>query len=382
LGLVLTWVPLLWVLYRFGLPYTAPLHWETQPALSGPHRNQGVIDFSDHFHKQTGVRGAFAFRDASGRVFRREYQTRTQDRVRLASLSKQFVAALYLRLNQERVLDLDDPICAHWKESCESELGPVTFHQLLSMSSGLRRDGPTFFSNGFFTNFYVLTRRHISPGTEGVLADALRSNLNSLPGVRFRYSNFGYQVLSALAEKIVGRPFSWVMRERVFAPAGLSDTGLISRDSKLVQHFERGPDLLSGLKIRNRPDPKYLELFEFDFEGSLGAGGFYSTVEDLLKWDEVLRSGRLIPRALFRKATQEVIDGYGYGWVVEKGGAHWHNGELVGNYAFMFRDRSRTFVYLSNTGYRAWSAIQPFQKELRQAIRGVEFRSLKTQLTK
>ncbi len=107
--------------------------------------------------------------------------------------------------------------------------------------------------------------------------EAYRKGLASDPllfatGTGARYSNFGFDVLSAALSHAAGKPYDALLKERVLDPAGLTDTVLTLRpgdDGQLLQGHN-----FDGKPLPNVPTPLI----------AAGASGIYSTADDVLRW--------------------------------------------------------------------------------------------------
>ncbi|MCQ3971226.1 beta-lactamase family protein, partial [Klebsiella pneumoniae] len=122
-------------------------------------------------------------------------------RFRLASVSKQFTAAAILRLQDEGVLSVDDPLC-RWVQPCPEAWEPVRLRHLLSHTSGV----PDLMAQAGWG------RRRVAPTT---LADLTTASsfyrLQFEPGTKIRYSNAGYNLLAAVVEAAAGMEFhAWL----------------------------------------------------------------------------------------------------------------------------------------------------------------------------
>jgi serine-type D-Ala-D-Ala carboxypeptidase/endopeptidase len=92
------------------------------------------------------------------------------------------------------------------------------------------------------------------------------------PGTGALYSNFAFDVLSAALSHAAGKPYNIVLKERVLDPAGLKDTVLSLRagdEARLLQGHN-----FDGSPLPNVSTPLILA----------GAGGIYSTPDDILRW--------------------------------------------------------------------------------------------------
>ncbi|MDX2153610.1 MAG: serine hydrolase domain-containing protein [Bryobacteraceae bacterium] len=131
---------------------------------------------------------------------------------RLGSTTKMFTAAAVVSLAIEGKLSLDEPIGKHIPE-LPARLAAVTPHQLLSNSAGLR-DEPAL----------------AGPDDEAALGQMVLSWKDDIfftqPGRVFSYSNPGYWLAGYLAERVAGKRYADVLRERIFEPVGMKHTTL------------------------------------------------------------------------------------------------------------------------------------------------------------
>lgn len=144
--------------------------------------------------------------------------------LRIASHSKSFTAAAILRLREQGLLNLDDPVGRHVK-GLHADVAKVRLSQLLSHSAGVARDGP---DAGQFQD------RHPYLDREQVLRD-LGGGLAIAPNTRFKYSNHGFALLGLAIEAVTGEPYADWMQREIIEPAGLKDTL---------------PDVLPGKRMR------------------------------------------------------------------------------------------------------------------------------------
>src|SRR5262249_46341183 len=116
----------------------------------------------------------------------------------------------------------------------------------------------------------------------------------------------GYFLLGAIIEKVSGRSYEAFLKEAIFDPLGMKDTGY-------DHHATLIPGRASGYN-RNRGglvNAPYLDMSQ-----PYSAGSLYSTVEDLARWDRALNEGKLISKAVYEKMYTPAKDNYAYGWVV------------------------------------------------------------------
>ena len=215
-------------------------------------------------------------------------------------------AAVGLLLEQER-LKLDEKIQTYVPEFPEQQW-PVTVRQLMGHVAGVRNDsgdeGPLF---------GVHCDRPVE-GLQGFATDALLFE----PGTQFRYSSFGWILLSAAVEAAGGEPFLTFMRKQVFEPLAMNDTRAESATEPIPRratfYFPRfaaepryGPDLMRPL----------------DYSCYAGSSVFLSTPSDLVRFAMAINSGKLLkPETVRLLQTSQRLPsgqetGYGLGWDLE-----------------------------------------------------------------
>lgn len=252
---------------------------------------------------------------------------------RLGSITKQFTATLILQLEQQGKLAVTDPISKYVPDSPPA-WEKITIHHLLSHTSGLPN----------FTGFpeYHKTKPLPSSLTE-MIARFRGKPLEFEPGSKWNYSNSGYILLGFIIEKVSGKPYADVLRESILDPLGMKDSG----------YDMAGPILRHRASGYTPVDKGWRNAEYIDMTIPHAAGALYSTVEDLLKWDQALYTDTLLPAAARQKMFTPVLHDYGYGWAVEKQGTHAriaHGGGIDGFNTFIARypDDRVTVIVLSN----------------------------------
>src|SRR5262249_53469764 len=143
---------------------------------------------------------------------------------------------------------------------------------------------------------------------DGLLARFKDRPLEFKPGEKFAYSNSGYAVLGRIVEEVSGRPYSEFLREAIFEPLGMADTGY-DNPRALLKHRASGYARLLGAAMNAR----YL-----DMTVPYAAGALYSTVDDLSKWDRALATDQLLSKASRDAMFTPARDHYGYGWSIAR----------------------------------------------------------------
>jgi CubicO group peptidase (beta-lactamase class C family) len=254
----------------------------------------------------------------------------------ISSVQKTFIATLIMQLYQEGVIDLDDPLTKYYPECPWNTAGQIRIKHLLNHTSGLAdyRDNEEYQSH---SESYTCI--------EDVLPLVWKYEPAFTPGGRFSYSNAGVLLLKGMIEKTTGKKLKQVMEERIWQPLGMDNTTFY----------------VGGDSLNHRASAYRLAADGESYERVLGepsayaGGGIYTTVLDLLKFDQALYGEELMNEA--NKKTMftpvEASPNYAYGWiVVEFGGTTvvYHNGGSGGfNSEFRrYPERGYTLIVLSN----------------------------------
>lgn len=180
---------------------------------------------------------------------------------------------------------------------CIAAWQPVTLHHLLSHTSGIA-------GYGEMPDPQTPT---IPPWTAKQIAAQFRDKpLEFAPGTRWQYSDWGYCLLGLVIESVTGKRYAQVLREQIFEPLGMHDTGYDQAETILEQRAA-GYRLVGG-QLENA---EYINM-----AGPYSAGALYSTADDLYKWDQALYTDAILPRSALALMWTEVASNYGYGWMV------------------------------------------------------------------
>jgi CubicO group peptidase (beta-lactamase class C family) len=256
----------------------------------------------------------------------------------LGSITKQFTAMAILILQERGKLHVRDQLCAYLAH-CPPAWQPVTVHELLTHTSGIPQlpDSPVSYA---------------SP--QAWIASYNDVPLAFTPGREFSYCNVCYQILGYVVEQASGEPYSVFLRQAIFDPLQMRDTGFDQNYYSLVNHAEGYASW--GVKAESlgwsvAPQWSFLS----------GSGLLYSTVEDLYCWDQALSRHSLISQQLLNEAFTPYIaaqyggSSYGYGWFIAKAPTPghrliWHDGRVDGfrTYIGRYPDDRVTIIFLSN----------------------------------
>ena len=185
-----------------------------------------------------------------------------ETKFRLGSLTKPFTAVAVLMLYEQGLLDIDEMICQYLVD-CPPAWQAIAVHDLLAHTSGIADltmlpDFPDFKTEPT-TPLQTLARFRDLP-------------LEFAPGERWSYSNSNYIVLSAILEQVSGQRYEAFVEEHIFAPLGMVNSGYDHNDGETATGY--------------LPDGSAAEFIDMSLPS--GAGGLYSTVDDLYRFDRAL----------------------------------------------------------------------------------------------
>ncbi|MGD8501234.1 MAG: serine hydrolase domain-containing protein, partial [Phycisphaerales bacterium] len=193
---------------------------------------------------------------------------------RMGSVTKQFTALAIMILQERELLGVHDPISTYILD-CPEAWKAITIHHLLTHTSGI----PDFVSFPEYMNHSRLP--HPLDETIGLFK---HKPLRFTPGARFEYSNSGYVLLGFIIETITGQLYGDFLRQNIFDPLGMSNSGY---DSTRLIIMDRA----DGYKQENGI---LLNADHVEMDTPHAAGALYSTVEDMFLWDQALYTDQLV----------------------------------------------------------------------------------------
>jgi CubicO group peptidase (beta-lactamase class C family) len=264
----------------------------------------------------------------------------------LGSMNKMFTGVAALQLVEQGKLSLDDPVGKYLDESWAGAdvRAKVKVKHLLTHTSGLG----SYFNEAFDKSSRALYRK-VDDYKPLVRDDTLQFE----PGSRWAYSNTGMLLAGAVIEKASGLDYFDYVRQHVTGPAGMTSTDCYALD-------EVNPNLAVGYQKQRTPQGVVVRnnVFAHVLRGG-PAGGGYSTVQDLFRFGEALRGGRLVSASslqqLWSPHPEVGSKGYGYGFFSETtpvGRIVGHSGGFTGISAYLslYLDEGYTVTVLSNLG--------------------------------
>src|SRR3984893_16307865 len=176
------------------------------------------------------------------------------------------------------------------------------------------------------------------------------------PGTQWYYSNSGYVVLGLIVAKVSGQSFPEFLRQRIFAALKMDPT---------VAYVKGQNEITNRAYGHTKEGNTWKQTDQSSTSATLGDGGIYSSLEDLAKWDDALRTTKLLSKEEIQPALTPVtllptsinIDAqprwpansdrpegtpvsYGFGWFLDPWRIHprmWHYGETMGFHSYIVR---------------------------------------------
>jgi CubicO group peptidase (beta-lactamase class C family) len=253
---------------------------------------------------------------------------------RLGSITKQFTAMAILILQERGKLAVTDKVKKYIANAPKS-WDDITIHHLLTHTSGIA-------NYTGFPDFLKTLRNQMT--LDELIAKFRDKPLDFKPGEKFKYSNSGYIVLGKIIEIASGGPYAPFLKEVIFDPLEMNDTGY-DNFATVLKNRAAGYSRMLG------PAPANSTFIDMSIPHA--AGALYSTVLDLLKWDRALDSEKLIPRKAIEAMFTPYEDRYGYGWTIDNKfdlPRHSHAGGIPGFVTFIqrFPTEKLLVVVLSN----------------------------------
>ncbi|MBK7285485.1 MAG: beta-lactamase family protein [Sphingomonadales bacterium] len=301
-----------------------------------------------------------------------------RDRWHLGSDTKAITATMIGRLVDKGLLRFDDrlqDLLPDLSETMDPAYRMVTLRQLLSHTGGL----PPLTDDADLPEFkrIIATSKSVQAQRQAIASVYLAKPLASPVG-EFSYSNIGYIVAGAIAERRTGKSWEDLVRQEIFKPLGIQESGF-----GLPGHAKK-VDAPWG---HRESDGKLVALSPNDPEGqdppALGpAGTIHMTLADWMRFaqdqlDGVHGRGRLVSAKTYRILHTPVSENYALGWGVKLDGQGMplllthsgSNGHWLADIRIMPK-HDMIILFVSNAGNDAANrAIMDIGKPLRDRLK-------------
>lgn len=207
------------------------------------------------------------------------------------SITKTFTSSVILKLVEENKLSLSDHLSKFYPNYPQGD--SITIEHLLTHTSGI----------------YDYTRGNNMPDqTEKSFVEFEKTKpLDFKPGTNWNYSNSNYYFLGFIIQKITGLSYEKAVAEYIFNPLRMTQSGFafknLNSENKAI-----GYEVFTAINKK--------ESMVYEPPGPFAAGGIYSTIEDLYKYYNGLKSFKILKKETLEKAYTPYQGYYGYGWMV------------------------------------------------------------------
>lgn len=276
-------------------------------------------------------------------------------KTRIASIAKPMTAVAVMQLVEQGKLDLDTSIRSIIDDFPEKKKGDITLRQLLAHTSGI----PQYLDEKEVENqtqFDYLSKAMDVFDERALLFE---------PGSDFFYTSYGYVVIGRVIEEASGMSFEDYMQQNIWDKAGMTNTG--------VEHFNKTYEGKACLYYKKKKKAKL--AVQNNLSNRTPGGGFYSTLNDMLKFGNAIVENKLIKAETYAmmtesQFTQKEGNQYGLGWFFYGPTGHenivvGHSGEQTGCASqLMIIPKSKTVVVVLSNTSGTWKDVVTLSSEL------------------
>ena len=264
-------------------------------------------------------------------------------RFAIASNTKQFTAVAIMQLMEDGKINLDDTIDKYFPKF--KYANQITVRELLQMRSGLvdylnaaelyfKDEESLKILNDYREKAYFDEYVSDSRWTADIILNNLYlSELQFEPGQAYDYCNTNYYLLGLIIEQASGVSYEDYIKENIFKPCGMKISSMSAEDTDAKGHGS----VESGEIVVN---PKF----------TFAAGNIYTNVYDLLRWERMFHTGKLLSQESYNEMiTPSEDSGYGFGLIISDGIIR-HSGVIDGFNSYTEYDSAKdiTIIILEN----------------------------------
>ncbi|HBS87326.1 MAG TPA: hypothetical protein DEA97_12265 [Bacteroidales bacterium] len=296
------------------------------------------------------------FEEAYGYSSKRfDIKNNTDTKFNIGSLSKHFTSIAILQLAEKGLLNLNDTIGKYLDYFPKEISGKVTVMQLINMKSGW---------GDYWDNAYYVSYRYNLRSVSDYMKFIKDMPLEFENGSEGNHSNTGFEVAGAIIEKITEMNYFDYIRENIYAPAGMLNTDSYDIDNESIKNLAVGYTNEHPCDTVKRIYDWSNTYLRLPAKGS-PTGGSYSTAEDLLKFDQAIRSFKLLNEDYTTFLLNLFIGSVGDPFMMNKGILHYLGGaEGVGavyGQDLMNKDFSKGYTIVVLTNYDFQNAIDVYE---------------------
>lgn len=216
----------------------------------------------------------------------------------VGSTTKQFTAAVILKLAEQNKLALDDKVSKYFPEFKINQ--NITIKHLLTHTSGIFEI--------FRDPLFIKENKQLPMSKEKMLSFYIDKPLYFEPGTQYSYCNSGYQLLGLIIERITGKPYESNVRELILKPLKMNHSGF---------NFSELNSAQKAIGYTKYSKDKYVESIPWDSTATYSAGALYSTANDLYLWHKGLLNNKVLKKSTLKEAYTPFLEGYGLGCFID-----------------------------------------------------------------
>jgi len=251
-----------------------------------------------------------------------------QTKFYLASVSMIFTSAAIMKLVEEEKISLGDHLSKYLPDYKQGYR--LTLHNLLSQRSGI----PAIGINKKVDYDSITKHPHTC---EKLINYIKEDSLLFIPDSKYNHGRSDYIILAYIIEKVTGKPFGTYLKETIFDPLGMTNTGHSIGEKEIVTNLAVGYSAVGHYDVEN--------AFQINWTSKTGHGSIYSTIEDLNKFAKAILGNSLLTKESWKKIFADYGSNVGYAWFIR---------EHLGRSRFQMNGRS--------PGFSSYFAIYPHDK--------------------
>lgn len=224
-----------------------------------------------------------------------------QTKFYLASVSMIFTSAAIMKLVEEKKLSLEDPLSKYLPDYKYGNR--ISLHNLMSQRSGI----PPIGQNKKVDYDSITKFGH----TCDKLIDYFKDDdLLFEPNSKYNHGRSDYILLAYIIEKVTGKSFGTYLKETIFDPLKMTNTGHSIGEKKIVPNLAVGYAPVGHYEVEN--------AYQIDWTSKTGHGSIYSTAEDLNKFAIAILNNTFLSKESCQKIFTNYGDQVGYAWFIRE----------------------------------------------------------------